>query len=448
MFFSKRSTVPVVLAVALLVPLSACGNGSLGAAIQQALSADPKTNRWGQEAQARLPEDFPLELRYPNAQLQEASQAVGQGVGMPNSQPTGEPVAANSDNFNPQQTRWVTSDTSNQVQVFYQKLFQSAGWSLLDQSTNGDESTLVAQRENLRVTVSIPTRPTSSQTLPPPASSGSSPPPGAEFVIEYARGAAATEPGPPEISSPTPATDPTQQLSGLSQAPKELQPYLEDLAELGVFTSSSSGEGTFQPNQTITRREFARWLVEANNRIYRDQPGRQIRPVPEAAQPAFQDVLSTDPAFAAIQGLAEAGYIPSTLAGEANANRFRPNAPLTREELLLWKVPIDLRRILPTATLDSVRQTWGFQDANKITPKALRAIAADHQNGDLSNIRRVFGSTLLLLPQKAVTQAEAAAALWYVGSQGEGLSAEDILEAQGSAAPEANPSSPNDRAGN
>jgi len=431
-----------------LVPLSACGNGSIGASIQQALSADPNANRWGQDgSQAQLPEDFPLELRYPNAQLREVSQAVGQLTSVPNSQPTGEPVAADSNNSNTRQiTRWVTPDTSTQVRDFYLTLFRSSGWSLLEQSTNGDESSLVAQRENLQVTVSIPNRPALSQALPLPVPSGSSPPLGAEFVIGYARGVAPTQSAQPEMSRPAAATDPAQQLSGLSQAPKELQPYLEDLAELGVLTSS--GENSFQPNQTVTRREFARWLVEANNRIYRDQPGRQIRPVSEAAQPAFQDVPPTDPAFSYIQGLAEAGYIPSSLTGEANATRFRPNAPLTREELLLWKVPIDLRRILPTATVDSIRQTWGFQDANRIVPKALRAVAADHQNGDLSNIRRVFGSTLLFQPQKAVTRAEAAAALWYIGSQGEGLSAEDVLEAQGGAAAEVTPSGPGDRAGN
>jgi len=444
-FFSKRSTLSIALTAALLVPLSACGNGSIGTTIQQALSADPNADRWGQEASVKLPEDFPPELRYPNARLQEVSPAAGQVTDVPNSQPSGEPVAANLENSNKQRlTRWVTADTNTQVLDFYQKLFQSSGWSL-DPSANGDENTLVAQREDLQVKVSVPNQPIPSPTSPGSPLGGSSPPANTEFVIEYARGVAAAKPAQPQASGP----DPAQQLSGLGQAPKELQPYLEDLAELGVLTPDASSESTFQPNKTVTRSEFARWLVEANNRIYQDQPGRQIRPVPQATQPAFEDVPPSDPAFSYIQGLAEAGYIPSSLTGETNANRFQPNAPLTREELLLWKVPIDLRRILPTATLDSIRQTWGFQDANRISPKALRAIAADHQNGDLSNIRRVFGSTLLFQPQKTVTRAEAAAALWYVGSQGEGLSAEDVLEAQGNAAaPEAAPLEPSDRAGN
>jgi hypothetical protein len=57
-------------------------------------------------------------------------------------------------------------------------------------------------------------------------------------------------------------------------------------------------------------------------------------------------------------------------------------------------------------------------------------VLADYQNGDLSNIRRAFGYTTLLQPQKVVTRAEAAATLWFFGSQGDGLSAQDALQAK------------------
>jgi hypothetical protein len=156
----------------------------------------------------------------------------------------------------------------------------------------------------------------------------------------------------------------------------------------------------------------------------------------ETSQPAFPDVPRSDRDFQSIQALAEAGLISSSLTGDTTAALFRPDAPLTRENLILWKVPLDTRQALPTASIDTAKQTWGFQDVGKIDPKALRAVLADFQNGDQSNIRRVFGYTTLFQPKKTVTRGEAAAALWYFGSQGEGLSAKEALQLKSNPTPE------------
>jgi hypothetical protein len=64
----------------------------------------------------------------------------------------------------------------------------------------------------------------------------------------------------------------------------------------------------------------------------------------------------------------------------------------------------------------------------KIDPKAMRAILADFQSGDRSNIRRVFGYTTLFQPKKTVTLNEVATTLWYFGSDAEGVSAEEALK--------------------
>ena len=222
---------------------------------------------------------------------------------------------------------------------------------------------------------------------------------------------------------------PAANYTDLSQAPAELQKYIVDLSKLGALPlrSPASGTSAFKPNQTITRREYARWLVTANNQIYANQPSRQVRLGTASDRPAFPDVPTTDPDFGVIQGLANAGLITSALSGDGSPVSFRPDASLTREDLILWKVPVDIRRSLPNANLDTLQQTWGFQDAAKIDPKAQRAVIADYQNGDQANIRRAFGYTTLFQPKKTVTRAEAAAALWYFGSQGEGLSAKDAL---------------------
>lgn len=253
--------------------------------------------------------------------------------------------------------------------------------------------------------------------------------------------------------SPTPQTPEEADLANLSpkdftdldQAPEELQGYVKDLAELGILTPKGSGDQglLFAPNDPISRREFAQWLITANNRLYSDRPENRIRLGVTTADPVFQDVASTSPDFAYIQGLAEAGIIPSRLSGSATTTTFRPGAPLTRQDALRWKVPLDVRKPLPTATVDAVQQTWGFQDANQIDPNALKAVLGDYQNGSQANIRRAFGYTTLLQPQKSITRAEAAAMLWYFGYQGDGVSAADALQIDPFAAessPDASPS--------
>ena len=148
---------------------------------------------------------------------------------------------------------------------------------------------------------------------------------------------------------------------------------------------------------------------------------------------------ASDPDFAIIQGLAEAGIIPSRLSGAA-VTLFQPDAPLSRETLLLWKVPLDQRTTLPTASRHTVQQTWGFQDSDQINPAVFPALLADYDTGDRANLRRAFGYTKLLQPKKAVTQGEAAAALWSFGFQGESITAAEAIALGDSPAP--SPSSP------
>jgi hypothetical protein len=93
-----------------------------------------------------------------------------------------------------------------------------------------------------------------------------------------------------------------------------------------------------------------------------------------------------------------------------------------------WKIPLDLRQPLPSATLESINQVWGFKDGDRISENALSAIFADAQLRDLANIRRSFGFTTIFQPQKPVTRAEAAASLWYFGTATDGISASKALE--------------------
>ena len=224
------------------------------------------------------------------------------------------------------------------------------------------------------------------------------------------------------------------EFTDLDDIPEQLQQPLKAIAALGVLTPYT-GEANvelskFAPNKIITRAEYARWLIAANNRYYSNNPGKKIYITSQTQQPAFKDVNPNHPDFAAIQSLAEAGLIPSRLTNDSTNLLFRPDAPLTREDLITWKVPLDTRQSLPKASIEAVEESWGFQDAANTNSSAIRALYADFQNGDLSNVRRIFGYTTLFQPKKPVTRAEAAASLWYFGFQGDGITAQEVLESE------------------
>lgn len=446
MVLCKRPAVFLSLAV-LLSSLTACANSPVAKNLEDSLAADPRLENnsviFGKAKQTeaqqlpqstvQLPADFPVTIPlYTNAQLQEVT-------------PSSSGVS----------TRWLSSDPSNIIEDFYRNQFQANNWQILQQPTD-QSNVFTAQRNDLQLKVSIQPK---SVTNPAP----NQPQTATELLIEYGGNVIATaqptpttnkseinnnvpQPGDsqfvgpiPPVNVPSSASTPdnnitTSEFSDLNKVSPELRQHIQDLAALGVLSvesnaaKSNTATNQFEPNKIITRREYARWLIAANNAMYANNPAKQIRLASESGQSAFSDVAKTNPDFAEIQGLAEAGLIPSPLSGDSTEVLFRPDAPLTREQLILWKLPLDTRQALPGANLEAVKQSWGFQDVGKIDPKALRAVLADFQSGEQSNIRRVFGYTTLFQPKKPVTRAEAAAALWYFGTQGDGVSASDALK--------------------
>ena len=348
---------------------------------------------------AEVPEEIPL---YPNAEL------VGQETNAETSSGTLE---------------ITTTDEIDQITQFYEQALTQQNWEIVTPFTGeatAGEQVLRAKSSSLALQVTIfeETEGEGTQRL----------------LIEYQSLAdSGTTAETPQSEEPEESTQTSSRgtFADLEQTPNPLAPYVQDVAQLGILTpiaNETENGKQFAPNQPITRRTFARWLFKANNRFYRDRASQQIRPVRQAQTPAFTDIPPSDPDFAIIQGLAEAGLIPSRLTGDTTVTRFRPDAPLTRETLLLWKVPLDTRSNLPAADVNTVKETWGFQDASKIDPKALSAIVADFSNGEQSTLRRVYGYTQLFQPEKAVTRAEAAAALWSFGTQGEVLTAKELTQ--------------------
>ncbi len=225
------------------------------------------------------------------------------------------------------------------------------------------------------------------------------------------------------LISPSVTTSPLPTVIEEEKLSASFKGYIEDLVSLGIIQTGNL-------NAPITRREYLRWLVNANNRFYSNLPSLQIRLASTNSYPIFKDLATNDPDFPLIQGLAEAGIIPSTLTKDNSAVLLRPDTALTRETLLLWKIPLDYRKALPAATLETMKATWGFQDANLIDPKIWRSLYVDFQNGEASNLRRTLGYTILLQPKRTVTRAEAAATIWSFGFQENVLNATDVLKTE------------------
>ncbi len=405
-----------LLSILVLLALSGCANSPWSKSLEESLSADPQLQTSPSpspasidrpsETEVTLPEDFPADFpQYSEVNL----------------------VAVETDRDRVR-TRWTSSDPANIIVQFYRSQLQDNGWELVNPDPDNDRSPLTARRNEQTVTVSVRPNPNPNEGE-------------TELLVEYTTPdeitAVRPTPTPTTESSkssdpkpettPQPDTSPTA-FSDLDSASEPLRPYVEDLARLGVLTAEPADSTTFAPNRPVTRRQYARWLLETHNRLYADEPAQQLRLVTSSNTPAFQDLPASDPDFPIVQGLTEAGIVPSPLSGADTVVRFRPDEPLSREDLLRWKVPLDLRRALPTATLDAVKETWGFQDTSRVTPDALPALLSDFQNGDRSIVRRAFGYTTLFQPQKAVTRAEAAASLWSFGYQSESRTVEEISQ--------------------
>ncbi|MDJ0729363.1 MAG: S-layer homology domain-containing protein [Crocosphaera sp.] len=375
--------------VSLLLPfVTACSNIS---DLETRFSPNPELAKQEEKvtpSSLKIPKDFPEIIpQYSNSDLQEISDNLSNEQGL---------------------IRWSSSDSISQISDFYQEQFNRNAWEIT-QPFNAENNTLMAKKDGLEVKLSFLS-----------ANNGNT-----DYTINYQSLNAST----PSITENTPTSSYTKndKISHVNNIPQPLEAYVEDVVKLGTLNLNKTENEAINGSSIINRRIYAKWLVETYNKFHENNPAKQIRLGVETSQPAFSDVPSNDPDFPIIQGLAEAGVIPSRLTGHSSASLFRPNSPLTREDLVTWKVPLDMGKGLPKASLDNIKETWGFQDTTKIDTKAIQALYADFQNGEQSNVRRVFGYTTLFQPKKQVTLAEASASLWYFGYQGDGLSAKDVL---------------------
>ena len=440
--------------IGLLTLLTSCGSS---AALESYVGPDPKlieksaksqsqqakidNNQTGdrQNADSVLPANFPASFPvYPQAQLKESKLGKDKASGM---------------------LTWDSSDPEKEIADYYEAELMANDWTIVKPFTFNSQrkfARAIAVKDETRVDLSLFAASTKDenktqlsliyQAIEPKVADSkvnstfnSSKQPDRRQSQSPAKKSAREEqtvkPVKPETTLS--ADNLTElNLSGidfddLDSVSEQLRQPLEAVAALDIltpYTGNNNVELTkFAPNAVITRGEYARWLLDANNRYFENDPSKKIYQAAKTSQPAFKDVKPSNPDFAAIQSLAEAGLIPSSLTEDSTKILFKPNAPLTREDLITWKVPLDMRESLPKATIEALEESWGFQDAAQIESSAVRALYGDYQNGDRANVRRIFGYTTLFQPKKPVTRAEAAASLWYFGFQGDGVTAKEIL---------------------
>lgn len=184
---------------------------------------------------------------------------------------------------------------------------------------------------------------------------------------------------------------------------------IKDLNKLGLFDGAGD---KFDPNAPVSRAQYVEWLFKAYNLL--EPESKKIRLAPQL-KPVFKDVPSTHPQYKYIQALANAGYSIGYEDGT-----FRPDKPLTREELMGIKVAVDVGKALPPWR-SQMEAVWKFSDAKQVDERFTGYVHQDfYVSGPKgSNMQRAFGSIGAFKPKEPVLRSEAAATLWQIGQFGD-----------------------------
>jgi hypothetical protein len=223
----------------------------------------------------------------------------------------------------------------------------------------------------------------------------------------------------PTVSAtgPAPATaDPLGSVKFTDVKGLTAEPAIKAEAALGVFGTRT---GAFHPDAQVTRGQYVAWLITANN-IYLNSNG-QIRLADSAADQTFVDVPKSNPFFPQIEGMADAGYVIGI-----DAKHFAPSRPLTREELVAIQVARYMNGAAP-AQLASAAGMYcvHLADAAQVSKPYWGWFNTDQCTGfsGQDDLHRIFGSVRTLHPQRPVTRADVAIALYRIA----GVTAAQVL---------------------
>ena len=188
------------------------------------------------------------------------------------------------------------------------------------------------------------------------------------------------------ITSPTTPTAPTTQVA-FKDVPNNYwaQTFIQELASRNIIKGFP--DGSFRPNDPVTRAQFAALLSQAMNKS-------TIR-----SSATFTDVVSTYWAATAIQKAYTTGFMSGY-----SATTFRPNENISRVQIL-----VSLANGLgyaPTKPIDTTLQA--YSDANTIPAYARNSVAAATENRMVVN----YPNLKLLSPNQPATRAEVAAFIY------------------------------------
>lgn len=192
----------------------------------------------------------------------------------------------------------------------------------------------------------------------------------------------------PLTTTQTEETATIPETSGFSDVPRDFwaYPFIAVLSERGII--SGFEDGTFRPDQPVTRAEFASMVSEAF-----DQGPEQ------RSQTEFEDVASDFWAESAIQESYRIGFLEG-YPGDV----FRPTQQIPRVQVLV-ALATGLGLELPSNASDILQI---YQDAEEIPDYAIDKTAAATESGLVVN----HPNTEVLNPNENATRAEVAAFLY------------------------------------
>ncbi|MFN6469568.1 MAG: fasciclin domain-containing protein [Nostoc sp. SerVER01] len=194
-------------------------------------------------------------------------------------------------------------------------------------------------------------------------------------------------PSPTPSATPSP-TSPTSTVN-LSDVTSDYwaRPFIQALADNNVI--SGFPDGSFRPNQSVTRAEFAALIQKAF--------GNQNR-IRQLSAGGFSDVPAGYWAAAAIQNAYEIGFLSGY-----PGNVFRPNQQIPKVEAI-----VSISNGLGLSASDTSTLNTSYSDASAIPNYAVSSVAAATQ----ANLVVNYPDVKQLNPQQPLTRAEAAALLY------------------------------------
>ncbi|MEM9944783.1 MAG: S-layer homology domain-containing protein [Cyanobacteria bacterium P01_D01_bin.36] len=206
--------------------------------------------------------------------------------------------------------------------------------------------------------------------------------------------------------------------AGFEASPSPNKEMIADLIELGVFEEIQAVYEDFDLLEPMTRGQYLMLLYHASNSV---RPSKNHIRLAPSAEVSFSDIESSHPAYKYVQAFENTGYSVGYEEGT-----FKPDQPITREEMIAIKVPVDGYQLIETIW----SQFDDFNDADQINPDFVNYVYNDMraQESDGNNVSRAFGAVKSFKPKEPVLGYEAAATLWEFKVDRSYQSAPDALE--------------------